>query len=62
MPEWNIYKNDYKIGQAKTWHKALGILIDLDNIGTYSVIMTCGHISVHTHERPTARYRIIKER
>lgn len=31
-PEWVIYKNGQRIGQAITWHKALDILIKQEKL------------------------------
>lgn len=62
-PEWVIYKNDIRIGQAITWHKALDILIKTECIQSIQFIqyITSGLIvlvDVHTNKN----YKIIKER
>lgn len=62
-PEWIIYKDDQKIGQAVTWHKALDILIILENIDFFAVEGFKGIIFVRNNrelENPI-RYKIVKE-
>lgn len=62
-PEWVIYKNDIRIGQAVTWHKALDVLINGEKIQALQFIQYIGSglvvcVDVHTNQN----FKIIKER
>lgn len=63
LPEWNIYKNDQKIGQTITWHKGLDLLIrsqlmshfKVEKYGQFYLIIPIGCEEIN-------RYKIVKER
>lgn len=61
-PEWNIYKNDIKIGQAITWHKALSNLLKLDNIHKYTVEHYAKELLFIKNWDGIYIYKIVKER
>jgi hypothetical protein len=60
-PEWIIYKNEERIGQAITWHKALDILLKQEGITKFAIHMYTGAVFVES-ECGKQRYKIIKER
>lgn len=58
MLQWTIYKNDQKIGQGKTWHKALDVLMVQDNIYVLNIRTGSGLVLVSTE---VGNYKIVKE-
>lgn len=59
-PEYIIYKNNYSIGQAITWHGALNLLVIAENLHNYAVEHHAqGYISVISENNT---YRIVQER
>lgn len=58
-PEWVIYKNDQRIGQAVTWHKALDIAVQVDALSQYEVKQFSNIVYVYSH---LTIYKIVKER
>ena len=61
MPQWTIYKNDQRTGQAITWHKALETLTRQEALSAYSIFHCYGYIRIETNPETSTRYRIIKE-
>ena len=60
-PEYVIYKNNEKIGQAVTWHKALDILIIQEGLSNFRASFFQGIVLISQINNPQV-YKIIKER
>ncbi len=60
MPQWCIYKNDFKIGQSKTWHGAVAVLVKQENMSDFHVHMYKQFVQVVNHMDKGA-YKIVKE-
>lgn len=64
-PQWIIYKNDFAIGQAITWHKALSNLCITEHLDNIIVKhLTDGLVlvlPVNIGQENSDRYRIIKQ-
>ena len=59
-PEWIIYKNEQRVGQALTWHQALDILVKSEGLSRYEVVHSVAEfISIKSSDK---LYRIVKER
>lgn len=56
-PEWIIYKNEVRLGQAKTWHKALANLVRQEFLTELGKVFIFHGIVIIE-----GGYRIIKER
>lgn len=61
MPEWILYKEQNKIGQAKTWSRALEILCKLEGLNQFKVLLF-GHIITVEQIDGFGYYKIVKER
>lgn len=63
-PEWIIYKNDHRIGQAISWHKALDVLVKQERLGEYTVKHYANNYIVVTVRAiiETINYKIQNER
>lgn len=59
-PEWVIYKNEQKIGQAVTWHKALDILVKQEGLVGFECAVNASFVSVLLRQEGLI-YKIIKE-
>lgn len=60
-PEWIIYKNEQRIGQALTWHKALDILIEQCKITKLTIYKYSRLISIFTPDHELDNFKIVKE-
>lgn len=62
-PEWVIYKNEQRIGQAVTWHKALDILVKQEKLSLFTVskFQQVYFVNDLTYTQ-TATLKIVKER
>lgn len=60
-PEWIVYKNEQRIGQAITWHKALDVLIKQEPTDRYEIIHHGQIIFINPANR-VYQYKIVKER
>ena len=58
-PEWIIYKNEERIGQAVTWHRALDIVVKQE--GLFHVDLWLSDYEVKFRQ-DDVYYKIIKER
>ncbi len=56
-PAWTIYKQDYVLGGAITWHKALDILVKQEGLTNFTVIMYKQILSIYSGEN---HYQIIQ--
>ena len=60
MPIWVIFKNNFKIGQSKTWHGAVAVLVKQERMNDFHVHMYPQFVQVVNH-RDDGVYKIIKE-
>lgn len=58
-PEWIIYKDDQRIGQAVTWHKALDILVKQEGIRNTQIDINTEIVFV---QGGVGYFKIVKER
>lgn len=59
-PEWVVYKNEQRIGQATTWHKTLSILIEQEKISYFVVNKYTKYIQINNGSQFS--YKIRQER
>lgn len=62
LPEWVIYKNQDRLGQALTWHKALDNLVKQANLLTFRVWRQNETQIVFVETDGRDQYKIQKER
>lgn len=61
MPQWTIYKNDFAIGQAKTWHKSLDILVKQEGLNDIGLMIYSHFVIIFDHRLFHNHYKIQKE-
>ena len=60
-PNWVIYKDQRPIGEAITWHKALDILVKLEQLEQFKILKLSQLVTVEQINR-MGYYKIVKER
>ena len=58
-PEWVIYKNNMRMGQAVTWHRALDVLVKQEGIKSFRVEVFQERVFVVSNNES---YKLVKER
>lgn len=61
-PEWIIYKNEQRIGQALTWYKAIDILIKQEKCTYLEIIKYSKYVSIRNKSENSQTYKIVQER